>query len=107
MIFVILYLLKHLMLIERKNLNMSKTKSFTTLTVSQNVFLENYLRGTGRTLSEAQARATYGIQNLRARMSELRGLGLRVRRSINTEGRSAYAVSARDEAGSRAQLFTA
>ena len=80
-------------------------KPFTTLTVSQNVFLEGYLRGTGKTLSEAQAYATYGIKNLRARMSEFRQAGLVVRRGKNTEGRAAYAVSARDVDGSRAYAF--
>ena len=40
---------------------------FTTLTVPQKTFLEDHLRGTGRTMTEAQARATYDIQNLRAR----------------------------------------
>jgi hypothetical protein len=76
--------------------------SFTTLTVTQNKFLEQYLRGTGRTLSAAQARSTFGIMNLRARMSELRSVGLRVQRNTNTEGRSAYKISARDVTGSRA-----
>lgn len=76
--------------------------SFTTLTVTQNEFLEQYLRGTGRSLSSAQAAATYGIKNLRARMSEMRSAGLRVRRQRNTEGRSAYSISARDVTGSRA-----
>lgn len=76
--------------------------SFTTLKVTQNEFLEQYLRGTGRSLSAAQARSTYGIKNLRARMSELRGVGLRVSRAKNTEGRSAYSISARDITGSRA-----
>jgi hypothetical protein len=76
--------------------------SFTTLTVTQNEFLEQYLRGTGRSLSAAQARATYGIKNLRARMSDLRSAGLRVNRAKNTEGRGAYSISARDVTGSRA-----
>lgn len=80
-------------------------KSFTTLSTTQNEFLETYLRGTGRTLSTAQAQATYGIKNLRARMSEFRQAGLRVKRELNTEGRSAYRVSARDEDGNRFSLF--
>ena len=78
---------------------------FTTLTVTQKEFLEGHLRGTGRTLTEAQARATYGIQNLRARISELRQAGMIVRREKNTEGRARYAVSARDVDGSRAKIF--
>lgn len=80
-------------------------KSFTTLTVSQNEFLETFLRGTGRTMSQAQAEATYGIKNLRARMSEFRSEGLKVKTLKNTEGRTAYRVSARDNTGSRAYTF--
>lgn len=80
-------------------------KSFTTLTVTQNEFLESYLRGTGRTLSAAQAEATYGIKNLRARMSEFRSEGLKVKTEKNTEGRTAYRVSARDTTGSRGYVF--
>lgn len=80
-------------------------KSFTTLTVPQNEFLENYLRGTGRVMSAAQAEATYGIKNLRARMSEFRSEGLKVKTVKNTEGRTAYRVSARDTTGSRACIF--
>ena len=85
---------------------MSKNfKSFTTLTVPQVTFLEGHLRGTGRQMSEAQARATYGIMNLRARMSDLRAAGLKIRVHKNTEGKAAYAISARDVNGSRAQVF--
>jgi hypothetical protein len=79
--------------------------SFTQIKTTQKEFLEDYLRGTGRTLSGAQARATFGIMNLRARVSELRKAGLRVRRERNTEGRSTYAISARDVTGSRSNLF--
>lgn len=81
--------------------------SFTTLTQTQVQFLEQFLRGTGRELSAAQAQATYGIKNLRARISELRSAGLRVRSAVNTTGRTAYSVSARDVTGSRAARFTA
>ena len=85
---------------------MSKNfKPFTTLTIPQVTFLEGHLRGTGRQISEAQAKATYGIKNLRARMSDLRAAGLKVRRDTNTEGRATYAISARDVNGSRAQVF--
>ena len=84
-----------------------KFKPFTTLTVPQVVFLEDHLRGTGREMSEAQAKATYGIMNLRARMSDLRAAGLKVRVGKNTEGRAAYSISARDINGSRAAVFTA
>lgn len=79
--------------------------SFVTLKTTQNEFLEQHLRGTGRAMSAAQADATYGIKNLRARVSELRGAGLKVNRATNTEGRSAYSISARDVTGSRAGIF--
>lgn len=79
--------------------------AFTNLTVPQVEFLEDYLRGTGRTLTEAQARATYGIQNLRARITDLRAAGLRIRTEKTTEGRAKYLVSARDVTGSRAKIF--
>jgi len=83
-----------------------KFKSFTTLTVPQVTFLEDHLRGTGRQISEAQAKATYGIMNLRARISDMRAAGLKIRTAKNSEGRAAYAVSSRDVNGSRAAMFT-
>ena len=69
--------------------------SLTVLKSSQKEFLVKYLRGTGRELSAAQARAMFGIKNIRARMTELRQDGLTVRTRKNTEGRTAYAVSRR------------
>lgn len=69
--------------------------AFTTIKTSQRDFLVEYLRGTGRELSSAQARSLFGIKNLRARMTELRQDGYRVRTRVNTEGRTAYAVSRR------------
>ena len=69
--------------------------SFTTLTVPQKEFLVDHLRGTGRELSAAQASSLYGIQNLRARMSEIRQEGYRVRTRKNTVGRTNYAISRR------------
>jgi Helix-turn-helix domain len=69
--------------------------AFTTIQTTQRDFLINYLRGTGRELSSAQASSLYGIKNLRARISELRQDGYRVRTRVNTEGRTAYAVSRR------------
>ena len=78
--------------------------SFTTIKSTQVAFLETHLRGTGRTMSAAQASATYGIQNLRARISELRSLGMRVRLSVNTEGRTAYAISRRDVLGGQYKI---
>jgi hypothetical protein len=79
--------------------------AFTTLSTTQNQFLESYLRGPGRTLSAKQANSLYGIRNIRARMTELRQAGLKVSRKPNTEGRGAYSVSARDVSGSRATVF--
>lgn len=79
--------------------------SFTTLTTTQNAFLESHLRGTSRSLTARQASATYGIQNLSARMSEFRQAGLQVNRTINAAGRTAYSVSSRNIIGSRAARF--
>lgn len=79
--------------------------SFTQLKSTQVAFLEKHLRGTGREMSAAQARATYGIQNLRARVSELRQVGLTVRKGVNTEGRTTYAISRRDVFGDQFKLF--
>jgi hypothetical protein len=79
--------------------------SFTNLKTTQVAFLENHLRGTGREMSAAQAEATYGIKNLRARMTDLRQSGLRVRKGVNSEGRTTYAVSRRDEFGGQFKYF--
>ena len=79
--------------------------SFVKLKTTQNEFLEQHLRGTGRAISAAQADATYGIKNIRARMTELRSAGLKVNRATNTEGRTAYSISSRDVTGSRAAIF--
>jgi len=79
--------------------------SFIKLTIPQKAFLEGHLRGTERQISEAQAVATYGIKNLRARVSELRAAGLQVHTNRNTEGRATYSMSSRDVFGSRAKLF--
>lgn len=69
--------------------------AFTNIRVSQRDFLVEYLRGTGRELSQPQAETLFGIRNLRARMSEIRQDGFRVRTHVNTSGRMAYAVSRR------------
>ena len=79
--------------------------AFTQLKSTQVAFLENHLRGTNRKMSAAQARETYGIQNLRARMTELRQAGLTVRKSVNTKGRTTYAVSRRDAFGDQSKIF--
>lgn len=64
---------------------------------TQNELLVSYLRGTGRSLSAPQARALFGVKNLRARMSDLRQEGYKVRTATNTEGNTTYAVSRRKE----------
>jgi hypothetical protein len=69
---------------------------------NQVAFLETYLRGTNKTLSQAQAKANYGILNLSARMSEFRKCGL----NVKTDGKTVYAVTARDTKGSRARIFS-
>lgn len=77
----------------------------TNSTKSQNAMLERYLRGTGRTITEADARARFGIKNLRARISELRSSGLVVERDQATTGRARYSVKARDVNGRRYRVF--
>ncbi len=73
---------------------------------TQNQKLETFLRGTGRTLTAAEAQARFGIKNLRARISELRSYGLTVRKDIaTTTGLTKYAISARDVSGSKAKVF--
>lgn len=79
--------------------------AFTNLKTNQVSFLETHLRGTGREMSAAQASATYGIMNLSARVSELRQAGLTIRKSKNTEGRTAYAVSRRNVFGGQWRVF--
>ena len=79
-------------------INLNKIKN-------QKAFLETYLRGTGRTISSAQAVANYGIMQLPARMSELRSAGMVVKTTTNTSGNTAYKVVARDVTGSRSKIF--
>lgn len=79
--------------------------AFTTIKSTQKQFLESYLRGTGASLSSRQADSLFGIKNLRARMTEFRQAGLRVRKYKNSDGRSQYQVSARDVVGERSKLF--
>jgi hypothetical protein len=83
----------------------SANSSFTTLTVPQKTFIERHLRGTQRSLSEPQAVATFGIQNLRARISEMRAAGLDIRTEKNTKGNTSYRMVCRDVHGSRAKVF--
>jgi hypothetical protein len=79
--------------------------SFTKLSTSQNEFLETHLRGTGIELTAAQAKATYGVKNLRARVCEMRKAGLNVFSRKNYRGAAAYRIVARDMNGSRAKVF--
>jgi hypothetical protein len=79
--------------------------AFTKLVSTQKTFLEQHLRGTGRTMSSAQARETYGIMNLRARVCEMRAAGLKVTNTKNTRGNTAYTVSRRDLAGVQGKIF--
>jgi hypothetical protein len=79
--------------------------AFTQLSTTQVEFLETYLRGTGRELSFPQARETFGIGNLRSRMTDLRQAGLRVRKSKNTNGYTTYSVSRRDVYGNEYNLY--
>ena len=86
---------------------MARTKKVVTnlnKIKNQKAFLETYLRGTGRTLSNAQAVANYGIMQLPARMSELRSAGLVVKTTTNTAGNTAYKVVARDVSVSRSKI---
>ncbi len=80
--------------------------SFTNLKTTQNKFLETYLRGTDQTLTSAQARSLFGIQNLSARVSELRDLGLNVQTiPTKTTTRAAYRMSRRTTWGSQAKVL--
>lgn len=79
--------------------------SFVRIREPQNRFLEGYLRGTGRSITARDARARFGIQNLRARISELRQAGLRVQSEPTRQGTLRYWVPARDVAGRRARIF--
>ena len=79
--------------------------AFTNIQGTQTAFLHNYLRGTNRTLTEKQALSLFGIKNLRARLSELRLLGLRVRSEKTLDGRAKYSVSRRDVYGVNSAWF--
>ena len=74
----------------------------TKLKVPQRQFLYELLRGTGKTITNKQAEK-YGITQLPARMSELRGLGLRIN-TVKISNETVYSISARDIFGSRANI---
>jgi hypothetical protein len=69
--------------------------AFVNSNKTQKQLLVSYLRGTCRGISSPQARALFGIQNLRARMTDLRQAGYKVRKNMNTEGNTTYFVSRR------------
>ena len=89
-----------------ENLVMAKRTTNLNKVKNQASFLEKHLRGTGRTISVAQAQANYGIQKLTARIAELRAAGLNIQTVTNSSGNTAYRMSARDVNGSRAKMFT-
>lgn len=72
--------------------------------LTQNEFLVTHLRGTQKELTVAQARAQFGIANLRARVCELRKAGLKVNSRKNYRGAAAYTISARLLDGTRRQV---
>ena len=80
--------------------------AFTRLRTTQKVFLHDFLRGTGKSLTEREAESKFQIRNLRARISELRDDGLIVRKQKTESGRTRYFVSARDIWGSKAKYYT-
>lgn len=82
----------------KRTVNLHKVKN-------QKAFLESYLRGTGRTLSKAQAVSNYGIAQLPARIFELKQAGMVVKTVKNTAGNTAYKITARDVNGSRSKIF--
>jgi len=82
----------------KRAVNLHKVKN-------QKAFLETYLRGTGRSLSVAQAVNNYGIAQLPARIFELKAAGMVVKTVKNTAGNTAYRITARDVNGSRAKIF--
>jgi len=69
--------------------------AFVKSNKTQTELLVSYLRGKGRGISAAQANAMFGIKNLRARISDLRQAGFKVRKDMNTEGNTTYFVSRR------------
>ena len=69
--------------------------AFVNSSKTQTELLVSYLRGTGRGISAPQAKSLFGVKNLRARMSDLRQIGYKVRTAMNTEVNTTYFVSRR------------
>ena len=63
--------------------------------MTQKENLISYLKNTGRNISGPQAKARFGIQNLRARMSELRKEGFTVTK--NKRGNTTYEVTQKSQ----------
>ncbi len=57
--------------------------AFVNSSKTQTELLVSYLRGTGRGISAPQARSLFGVKNLRARMSDLRQCGYKVRTAMD------------------------
>ncbi len=79
--------------------------AFTNIKTNQKTFLETYLRGTGKTLTAADAKARFGIQQLPARMSELRAAGLNVKTDVATTFLPRDSGTPRGVFGSGAKIF--
>ena len=69
--------------------------AFVNSSKTQTELLVTYLRGTGRGISAPQAKSLSGIKNLRARISDLRQSGFKIRKDMNKEGNTTYFVSRR------------
>jgi len=69
--------------------------AFVNSSKTQTEMLVTYLRGTGRGISAPQAKSLFGIKNLRARISDLRQAGFKIRKDMNKEGNTTYFVSRR------------
>ncbi|NDB82035.1 MAG: hypothetical protein EB127_04740 [Alphaproteobacteria bacterium] len=65
--------------------------------MTQKENLISYLKNTGRNISGPQAKARFGIQNLRARMSELRKEGFTVTTGKNKRGNTTYEVTQKSQ----------
>lgn len=70
-----------------------KNMALTKINTTQTKFLETYLKAKpGRKLSADQAKAMFGIMNLRARCSELRKAGMSVKTETNRAGKTTYSI---------------
>jgi hypothetical protein len=90
---------------------MSRTKANTPANYKVNgattqlQFLQDHMRGTGVSLTAAEASTMFDIKKLGARLHQLVKAGLKVRSVATGKGRElSYKVSARDLTGSRAKL---